>query len=120
MNPYETLIVLHADLGETGTREMVQRIRSILEADKAVIRSIDEWGIRELAYAIRKQHRGYYVLVQYAALPKTVTELERQLRLADQAIRFLTVRQIQRRQLPPRKPRPDAAGGEEEAGEETA
>ncbi|MGH7857798.1 MAG: 30S ribosomal protein S6 [Candidatus Binatia bacterium] len=119
MNEYETLIVLHPDLGEAGTKEMVQRVRSILEADKATIRSLDEWGIRELAYNIQKQRRGYYVLVQYTASPQAVTELERQLRLADQALRFLTVRQIHRKQLPPRKPRQEP-GVEDETAEETA
>lgn len=105
MNDYETMVILHPDLGEAGTKEMVQRARSILEADKGQIRAVDEWGVRELAYPIAKQKRGYYVVIQYTAPPSAVAELERQLKLSDSALRFLTIRQIHKKQLPPRRPR---------------
>jgi small subunit ribosomal protein S6 len=107
MYDYETLTVLHPDLGEAGSKEMTQRIRSILESGKAEIKKVDEWGVRELAYPIRKQRRGVYVLVEYKAEPAPVAELERQLRLSDQVLRFITIRQIQRKALPPRRPRED-------------
>lgn len=107
MYDYETVSVLHPDLGEAGSKEMAQRIRSILESGKAEIKNVDEWGIRELAYPIQKQRRGVYVLVEYKAEPAAVTELERQLRLSDQVLRFITVRQIHRKVLPPRRPRED-------------
>jgi small subunit ribosomal protein S6 len=92
MREYETLVVLHPDLAEAGTKEMVARIRSILEAQKGVVRSVDEWGLRELAYPIRKQKRGFYVVVQHDSPTAAVAELERQLKLADSVLRFMTVR----------------------------
>jgi small subunit ribosomal protein S6 len=107
MYDYETLLVLHPDLGESGSKEMVQRVRSILEGEKAEIAKVDEWGTRELAYLIRKQRRGIYVLYEYKADPKAVTELERQLKLNDQVLRFLSTRRIQKKMLPPRRPRED-------------
>lgn len=107
MYDYETLTVLHPDLGEAGSKELLEKIKGILEAGHAEIKKIEEWGLRELAYVIHKQRRGIYVLVEYKALPAVVWELERQLRLNDQVLRFLSVRQIHKKPLPPRRSRPD-------------
>ena len=114
MYDYETLTVLHPDLREVGTKDMVQKVRGILEGGRAEIKKVDEWGVRELAYPIRKERRGIYVLVEYKAEPKTVWELERQLKLNDQVLRFVSVRQIHKKALPPRRPRPDR---DEQAGD---
>ncbi len=114
MYDYETLTVLHPDLGEVGAKDMVQKVRGILEGGRAEIKKVDEWGVRELAYPIRKQRRGIYVLVEYKAEPQTVWELERQLKLNDQVLRFVSVRQIHKKALPPRRPRPDR---DEQAGD---
>jgi len=120
MYDYETLTVLHPDLGEAGSKEMAARLRGILEGGRAEIKKVDEWGMRELAYSIAKQRRGIYVLLEYKAEPHAVTELERQLKLNDQVLRFITVRQIHKKPLPPRRPRPDREehSGDLEAGEE--
>jgi small subunit ribosomal protein S6 len=111
MYDYETLTVLHPDLGEAGAKEVVQKVRGILEAGRAEIKKVDEWGMRELASPIRKQRRGIYALVEYKSEPQAVAELERQLKLNDQVLRFITVRQVQRKMLPPRRPRLDRDEG---------
>ena len=108
MYEYETVVILHPDLGEAGTKELVQRIRATLEGGKAEIGNVDEWGLRELAYPIAKQRRGFYVVLEYKAEPAAVTEVERQLRLNDQVLRFLSVRVVHKKQPPPRRPRPDS------------
>jgi small subunit ribosomal protein S6 len=120
MYDYETLTVLHPDLGEAGSKDMAGRLRGILEAGRAEIKKVDEWGMRELAYSIRKQRRGIYVLLEYKAEPQAVAELERQLKLNDQVLRFITVRQIHKKPLPPRRPRADRGdqGGDLEPAEE--
>ena len=60
---YETMIVLRTDLQEAGVKEQAERIRKLLESQGAIVDGIHEWGLRELAYAIQKERRGYYVLV---------------------------------------------------------
>ncbi len=112
MYDYETLVVLHPDLGEVGAKELVQKVRVHLESAKAEIKKVDEWGIRELAYLIRKQRRGIFALVEYRADPGTVTELERQLKLNDRVLRFMTIRQVHKKMLPPRRPGADRSGEE--------
>ncbi len=111
MYDYETLTVLHPDLGEAGAKEVMQKVRAVLEAGRAEIKKVDEWGMRELAYSIRKQRRGIYALVEYKSEPQAVAELERQLKLNDQVLRFVTVRQVQKKMLPPRRPRLDRDEG---------
>ena len=120
MYDYETLTVLHPDLGEAGSKDMAGRMRGVLEGGRAEIKKVDEWGVRELAYTIRRQRRGIYVLIEYKAEPQAVWELERQLKLNDQVLRFITVRQIHKKALPPRRPRADREeqGGDLEPAEE--
>ena len=107
MYEYETLMVLDPDLGEAGSKELLAKMRAILESGKAEIGKVDEWGMRELAYPIKKQHRGIYALVEYKADPVVVSELERQLKLNEHVLRFLSVRKIHKKTLPPRRSRPD-------------
>ena len=57
-----------------------------------VISQIDEWGMRDLAYKIEKQGRGHYTLMRYSASGRAVEELERNLKLTDGILRYLTVR----------------------------
>lgn len=114
MYDYETVAVLHPDLGDAGAKEFAERIRSILETGKATIKRVEEWGLRQLTHLIRAQSRGYYVLIEYSAEPAAVTEMERQLRLNDRVLRFLTVRQVHKKMLPPRRARTESA--EEDRG----
>lgn len=91
MTEYETLVILHPDVGDApGT---VRKIKDVLETQGGRIRGVDEWGARELAYEIRRQRKGYYAILQHTATPEAVAELERQLKLNDDVLRFLTVRQ---------------------------
>jgi small subunit ribosomal protein S6 len=90
---YETMIVFRADLQEAGTKEQVERARKLLEGNGAVIAGMHEWGLRELAYEIEKERRGYYVLAEYTGTAAAVAELERNLKLSDAVLRFVSVRQ---------------------------
>jgi small subunit ribosomal protein S6 len=90
---YESMIVLRPDLQEAGTKEQIERARRSLETHGATIGGIHEWGLRELAYEIQKERRGYYVLVEYTGTAAAVAELERGLKLSDAVLRFVSVRQ---------------------------
>ena len=96
---YETMIVLRADLQEAGTKEQIERIRKLLEANGGTVGGVNEWGVRELAYEIEKERRGFYVLVEYTGTAATVAELERSLKLSDAVLRFVSIRQ--EKELPP-------------------
>jgi len=90
---YETMIVLRTDLQDAGVKEQIERIRKLLEAQGATVSAIHEWGLRELAYQIEKERRGFYILVEYVAPSAAVAELERTLKLSDVVLRFVSIRQ---------------------------
>jgi len=91
MRRYETMMVLHPELPEAQTRETIERAKRLVEGMGGEVHEMDEWGMRDLAYSIRKVNRGYYVVAEYSAQPAVVNELERTLKLADEVLRYMTV-----------------------------
>lgn len=98
MHRYETLFILHPDLPEAQVRETIDRVRRLIEGLQGQMAEIQDWGMRDLAYPIEKQARGLYVLVQYAARPEVVKELERSMKLSDEFLRFISVRMPEKRE----------------------
>ncbi len=112
---YETMVVLRADLLEAGVKEQIERNRRFLETNGAVVSGVHEWGLRELAYPIEKERRGYYVLFEYTGSAAALGELERNLKLSDVTLRFVSVRQG--RDTLPASPPPRYDQPEEERAE---
>jgi small subunit ribosomal protein S6 len=88
---YETLFVVHPERG-TRIKEFVERFKKVIEGQNGTLAQVDEWGMRDLAYRIDKQSKGHYVLLRYNAGARAVEELERNLKLTDGILRYLTVR----------------------------
>ena len=88
---YETLFIVHPEKGPR-IKEFVERFKKVIEGQDGVVSQVEEWGLRDLAYRIQKQGKGYYTLLQYRASGRAVEELERNLRLTDGILRYLTVR----------------------------
>jgi small subunit ribosomal protein S6 len=110
MQRYETLFVMHPELPEAQVRETIDRVKRLIEGMDGQVGETEDWGMRDLAYPIRKQPRGTYVLVQYTARPAVVKELERTMKLADEILRFISVRVPERGQTSRRPtPRPQPA-----------
>jgi len=101
---YETLILIHPEQGDAGSKDVVARIRQLAENQGAVISQLQEWGARELAYPIDRQRRAYHVLLEYRATPQALVEIERNLKLMEPVLRYLSVRQAEN--APPAAPRP--------------
>ena len=91
MTLYETLFVVHPEKGPR-IKEFIEKFKKVIEGQDGSVTNIDEWGARDLAYRIEKQARGYYTLLRYNASGKAVDELERNLKLTDGILRYLTVR----------------------------
>lgn len=91
MTLYETLFVVHPEKG-ARMKEFIEKFKKAVEAKDGTVTQVDEWGIRDLAYRIEKQGRGFYTLLRYQASGPAVEELERNLKLTDGILRYLTVR----------------------------
>jgi small subunit ribosomal protein S6 len=92
MRPYETLMVLRTDLGEEAAKLMA-RFEGVITGQGGSIDENRDWGVRDLAYPIGKQRQGHYHLLEYQADPQTVKELERNLRIVEGVLRFVSVQQ---------------------------
>lgn len=92
VNNYETLLLLSPELAEDGRNEIIENLSGIVEKGDGKVAEVDDWGIRTLAYPVRKQTRGYYVRLVYDAPGELVAELERNIRISDDIYKFVTVR----------------------------
>jgi len=97
---YETLFIVHPEQGGK-VKEFIDRFKKIIEGLDGTVSQVDEWGLRDLAYRIQKQVKGNYVLVQYQSSARAVEELERNMKLSDGVLRFLTVRVDEAAKEPP-------------------
>ncbi len=91
MRRYECIYILKPDLPTETIQELGSRFREVIEQNGGRIINEDEWGIKSLAYEVKKFTRGFYVLVDYAAEGGVATELERNFKMLEDVIRFQTV-----------------------------
>lgn len=90
MRKYETIFVLRPGLEEEKRNALIEKFTGIINNDGAVVK-VDEWGNRRLAYEINKLREGYYVFVDFNANTTLPAELERNFKIADEVIRYITV-----------------------------
>jgi len=89
---YELMLILSPELDEAATEALLERIRGYLAQAKATVTSFNTWGLRRLAYPIKRQKEGRYYLVNFTAEPRLVKEFERNLLLAEGVLRELVIR----------------------------
>ena len=91
MRRYETIFILRSDLGEAQVKDNIRRFEGLVATGGGEMLETDEWGFRELAYRIHNERRGYYVRLDYAASGDVMNEIERNLKLSDSVLRYLSV-----------------------------
>jgi small subunit ribosomal protein S6 len=89
MREYELVFIVHPDLDETATTDIVERITGWITESGGTVDKVDPWGKRKLAYPIRKQTEGQYFLFMTHMAPAFVSEMEHNLRFLEPVIRFL-------------------------------
>ncbi|HLL24351.1 MAG TPA: 30S ribosomal protein S6 [Kofleriaceae bacterium] len=89
---YETTYILRPNTTNEGVAEVNTRIRGIIEGMGGKVIKVDNWGKRRLAYEVAKERKGIYLYWQYLATPGVVEETERNLRMLDSVIRYLSVK----------------------------
>ncbi len=89
MREYEVVIIIQPDLDETATTAVIDRVKGWITDANGNVAKTDLWGKRRMAYSIRKQHEGFYVLLQAQMDPAFVDTLERNLQLQEPVMRYL-------------------------------
>lgn len=92
MRFYENMMILHPDINEDGIKNIIGKLEGIIEKSGGKITEIQQWGLRKLAYRIKKHPQGYYFLTKFVAPPHIISELERNQRLWEECLRFITVK----------------------------
>jgi small subunit ribosomal protein S6 len=88
MREYEIIFIVHPDLDEKALDEVISRVSSWITEDGGEIIKSDIWGMRKLAYPIRKQSEGQYVLMQIKMAPTFGAQLERNMHILESVMRF--------------------------------
>jgi len=105
MNRYEMIYIIDTGLEETARKELIEKVSALISANGGEIEKVDEtWGKRRLAYAIDYKTEGWYVLVTFKAPAELPRELERNLQINENVLRYLVVKLEEKRSSV--KPRP--------------
>ena len=92
MRSYEVAFIAQPDLDEASLNALVEKAKGWVTASGGQVAQVDLWGRRRLAYPIRKQSEGQYILMQTQMAPAATSGLERNLRLTEQVMRFQIIR----------------------------
>jgi small subunit ribosomal protein S6 len=109
---YEHLLIARQDISAQQVDALATHLKTIIEGEEGKVEKQEYWGLRSLAYRIKKNRKGHYVLLNINAPGKAVQELERQLKINEDVLRFITVKVDQFEQSSSNKARARERDGE--------
>lgn len=92
MTKYESMLIARQDLGQSQVNDIVANLSDAIKKEGGEVVNVDNWGLKTLAYRIKKNRKGYYVVLNISAPAKAIFEYERLARLNEDIIRFMTVK----------------------------
>ena len=93
MNKYELAVVVSAKIEDDERAAVIEKVQAYVTRFGGTVSDVDEWGKRRLAYEIQKMREGYYYFIHFEADATAPAEIESRLRIMDNVLRFLCVRQ---------------------------
>ena len=92
LNKYESIYIINPNVEAEGIKSLVEKFNALIEEEGGKVTETTEWGMKKLAYPIKKLNQGYYVLVNFEAKAEFIDELERVYKITDGVIKFITIR----------------------------
>ena len=92
MRRYETIFILRPSAGEEEISRIIGSTTQIILGEKGCIIELNRWGMKKLAYLIKKESLGYYVFCDFAGTPDAVAEIERKFRIDDLVLKYMTIK----------------------------
>jgi small subunit ribosomal protein S6 len=89
---YESVFIARQDISAAQVEALAQKITEIIAAQGGKVTKNEYWGLKNLAYRIKKNRKGHYTLLNIDAPPAAITEMERNMRIDEDVLRYLTVR----------------------------
>ena len=91
MRTYESIFIVHPEVVGDDQTTIIDKYKTILSDQGAEVLKVENWGVRTLAYQVKKQSKGCYVLMIFDAEPTVIAEFERRMRIDEMVIKFQTV-----------------------------
>ncbi len=91
MNKYESVVIINPNVEENAMKDLIEGFQTLINTDGKV-EQVNELGKKKLAYEVKKNKEGYYVVYDFEANPSLITELERNYRITDEVIKFIVVK----------------------------
>jgi len=93
MNKYELAVVVNAKIEDDARTATIEKVKELIARFGGNVTDVDEWGKKRLAYEIQKMKEAYYYFIHFESDAETPSEIEQRIRIMDNVIRFLCVRQ---------------------------
>ena len=93
MNKYELAVVVSAKIEDEDRVATIEKVKEYITRFGGTITNVDEWGKKRLAYEIQKMKEGYYYFIQFDADETVPANVEKNIRIMENVIRFLCIRQ---------------------------
>lgn len=92
MTNYESVLIARQDLGASQVKDIVDNLSNVIKTQGGEVVRVDNWGLKNLAYRIKKNRKGHYVLLNISAPASAISEFERVMRINEDIIRYMTVK----------------------------
>ena len=92
MSNYESVLIARQDLGASQVNDIVSSLDEVIKAEGGQIVKVDNWGLKNLAYRIKKNRKGHYVILNIVAPATAIAEFERRIRINEDIIRYMTIK----------------------------
>jgi small subunit ribosomal protein S6 len=92
MANYESVLIARQDLGASQVNTLVSELSDVIKKEGGEVVKVDNWGLKNLAYRIKKNRKGHYVLLNIVAPASAIAEYERLTRLNEDVIRYMTIK----------------------------
>ena len=93
MNKYELTLVVNAKIEDDERAQVIEKVKDLVTRFGGNVTDVDEWGKRRLAYEIQKMREGFYYFIQFDADENVPADVEKNIRIMENVIRFLCIRQ---------------------------
>ncbi len=92
MRRYESVVILDPDMPDDDTKSFTERFSSVITSSGGDIIKIEDWGTKRLAYLVKKKERGRYILFDFVGTSELIREIERQFKISEEVMKFLSVK----------------------------
>ena len=93
MNKYEIMYIIHPNLDEAQSKEVVEKFNGIITADGSKLLEVKDWGLRDLAYEIKKVNKGHYIILKVEASIEALNEFDRLALIDSNIIRHIIIKE---------------------------